>query len=713
MASPQVRTVEYDLSQRVPSYPGMYGLIIGNFDKGPIGVRTFISNINQSEIVLGKPAVGSDIAYYGMHSFLSKSKRLWAVRVADNPLYGGVRIGAQWNTLLGTGDGAEDTFTGTVTFGRCHPGTMEVYVDVSKVGYDDGTGEIDGTGLEASTINYETGAVEVVFTVPPPVGAKVYAVWGFENESFTTGIADPSLYSFTERQSQQTLAHTLKVYEDKLVPDLLLAPTVAPTGASDATVVVYDGVTPIAWAGLNGALTAVTAQLDTGVGVTNEVDYPNGEIRFTLASGFTPTGVISAKYYSTKSDVFIMTGDNPGAWTNNIYTVISRTVNETNTFEVTVYERNVRNIDTILERYVLSREYKKDGFERQMYLEERVNDKSYYIRFKDNPYIGDTEALPNDSMAHNSLTSHLPHRLGGGTAGSTPSVASYITALKKFNNKEDVKVDIIIDSLSDVNYQLEIVKLCDRDFGGRADCYGVLYVPYEIESSNNYVNDIINYRKYDLNISSSFAGLYSGHVKIYDSYNGRQLWIPNAGFVAAAFSYTADQFEPWFPAAGWRRGMLPVLDLNRRFTLGERDALYDNDVNVMRFRPGKGIAIWGQKTLYGRPSALDRANVRWLLIVVENAIEEFLEEYEFELNDDLTRALVRSAVYDYLASIRNRRGLYDFDVVCDTTNNSPEQIDNYVMNVDYYLQPVKAAEYIYGRAVITRTGVDFADVRIQ
>ena len=133
----------------------------------------------------------------------------------------------------------------------------------------------------------------------------------------------------------------------------------------------------------------------------------------------------------------------------------------------------------------------------------------------------------------------------------------------------------------------------------------------------------------------------------------------------------------------------------------------------MLFRSGKGIAIWGQKTLYGRPSALDRANVRWLLIVVENAIEEFLEEYEFEINDEISRALVRSAVYDYLASIKSRRGLYDFDVVCDYTNNSPEQIDNYIMNVDYYLQPVKAAEYLYGRAVITRTGVDFLDVRIQ
>lgn len=713
MASPQVRTIEYDLSQRVPTFAGMYGLIIGNFDKGPVGVRTFISSLQQADVVLGKPSVGSDIAYYNMHSFLTKSKRLWAVRVADNALYGGVRIGAQWNTQLGVGTGSLKDFSGTVTFSRCMPGTVEVYVDAAKVGYDDGNGHINGVNMTGSTIDYTSGAIDLTFVTAPPKGSIVYAVWGLENQSLSAGLEDISAFEFTDRQLSLKLAHSNEVYTDKLVPDFLVPPSATVNSVADATVAIYDGTTAIAYADLNGGLLGINGELDTGVGVTNTVNYVTGEIQFTLDSGYTPTSDLTAIYFSYKADLFIIGGDNPGAWTDDIYVVVSRTVNTANTFDITVYERSNRGIDSILERYTLSREFKKDGFERQMNLEERVNGKSYYIRFKDNPYIGPTEALPNDSLAHNNLTQHAPHNLAGGYAGSAPSVATYINALRTFNNKEDVKVDIIIDSLSDTNYQLEILKLCDRDFGGRADCYGILYVPFEIEASNNYVNDIINYRKYDLNISSSFGGLYSGHVKIYDVYNGRELWIPNAGFVAAAFSYTADQYEPWFPAAGWRRGMLPVLDINRRYTLGERDALYDNDINVMRFRPGKGIAIWGQKTLYGRPSALDRANVRWLLIVVENAIEEFLEEYEFELNDEITRALIRSAVHDYLSSIKSRRGLYDFDVVCDQTNNSPEQIDNYILNLDYYLQPVKAAEYLYGRAVITRTGVDFTEVRIQ
>ena len=207
--------------------------------------------------------------------------------------------------------------------------------------------------------------------------------------------------------------------------------------------------------------------------------------------------------------------------------------------------------------------------------------------------------------------------------------------------------------------------------------------------------------------------MYCGHVKIYDTYNGRFIWLAPSGFVAAAFSYTADQYEAWLPAAGWRRGLLSVLDVYRKFTKGERDILYDNGINAMRFRPGKGIAIWGQKTLYGTASALDRANVRWLLIVTENAVEEFLEDFIFELNVALTRKQAQMAVASYFESIKNRDGVYEYSIVCDESNNSPEEIDNYKMNLDVYVQPTKAAEYLTQRVIITRTGVDFGEIAIS
>jgi hypothetical protein len=351
--------------------------------------------------------------------------------------------------------------------------------------------------------------------------------------------------------------------------------------------------------------------------------------------------------------------------------------------------------------------------ERQMYLEERVNGNSYYIRFADNPYIEATEALPNDSLMHNNLLASVLTQLASGDAGTAPSVSDYTTALQTFNNKEDVKVDIIIDSLGDYSYGIEVAKLCDREQGGRGDCYGALHTPFYLEESNNFVTDLVNYRKYTMNLVSSCVGLYTGHVKIQDNYNGRELWIPPTGFVASVFSYTADQYEPWLPAFGWRRGVLPVIDVYRRFSEGQRDVLYDNDINVIRFKPGKGIAVWGQKTMYGKATALDRANVRWLLIVIENAIEAYNEDnYIAELNTSRTRALCKNGIVAYLTNIKLREGLYDFDVVVDETNNTPQEIDNYIMNVDYYVQPTKAIEYIRGRAIITRTGVNFENVRI-
>lgn len=713
MASPQVRTVEYDLSQRVPAYPGMYGLVVGAFDRGPVGVRSMVTGGNNFDTIYGKPKVGSDIAYYLAHTFLSKSRRMWAVRVAaTDALYGGVSVGAKFTVPLGIGNGVETTFSGVLPFSRCHPASVSIYMDNRKVGYDNGSGTVTGTEIATGSVTYHNGQVTVQFNSPIPNNAAIFALWGFDTVGLNPGILDPIDYDFDSRVLTQVVHNTAgTTYVDKLVPNPIVAPASAVSSPIESTVRLYDGATLLAYADELGALIDTGAYLDGSASQT--FDYATGQLNLTLNSAYTLTAPVHAEYRSYKSEALIVTGDNPGSWTDDYFVMIDDIDPLNNSFTIAVYELDERGVKLKVDSYSVSRDHKKDGFEKQMYVEDKINGRSYYIRTRDNTYLDPQEALPSDSINHTSLTSRQIHQLSGGSKGSAVSVAHYINVLKTFNNKEDVKVDIIVDTLGDRNYQLEIAKLCDRELGGRGDCYGVAYVPFELEASNNYVNDMVNYRRYDLNVTTSFMGLYAGHVKIYDGYNGRDLWIPCSGFVAAAFSFTADQFEPWFPAAGWRRGVLPVLDIYRRFSLGDRDVMYDNDINAMRFRPGKGIAIWGQKTLYGRPTALDRANVRWLLIVVENAIEEFLEEYEFELNDSHTRSLARSAVHDYLGSIKNRRGVYDFDVVCDDTNNSAEQIDQYVMNLDYYLQPAKAAEFIYGRAVITRTGIDFKDVRIQ
>lgn len=717
MASAQVRTVEIDLSQRVQSYLGMYGLLIGAFEKGPVGKRTFIDSSQKMDKVCGKPTIGSDIAYFIAHTFLSKSKRLWLIRIADGAVYGGMRVGASYNVPVGFGDGVSKSFSGVLPFARCHPGTVDIYLDKTKVGYDDTRGKLVGNKIisSMSTVNYATGEVVITFSLPIPSNSVLYARWGLTNQPLSKGMVDPESYMFDDRVvTQEIIALDAVTYHDTLVPDNLVPPTDTVLDYTKSSVVIYDGVNVVAFADHSGIIqnNGPIQHLDTTY--QNVIEYASGIVDFKLDASYTPASPLVATFVSYKADALLIVGDNPGAWTDK-YSVLIDLINPANnSFEITVFEKDQRGVQNRVDGpYTLSRDHGIDGMNRQMYVEDRVNNNSYYIRIIDNFALSPTECIIQDSLEHTNITARVLTQLAGGTAGTTPSVASYINALRLFNNKDDIKIDIIMDTLGDRNYQLEIAKLCDRDMGGRGDCYGILYTPFYLEESNNYIEDLLTYRKYALNIYSSFVGLYTGHVQIYDGYTGRNIWIPNSGFVGAAFAYTADQFEPWFAAAGWRRGVLPVLDVYRRFTLPERDALADNDINPMRFRAGKGIAIWGQKTMLNIGSALDRANVRWLLIVIEAAIEEYLDNYEFEINDDLTRTLVRTTVFSYLDGVRLRRGLYAFEVICDKSNNTAEQIDALEMNLDFYVQPTRTAEQITSRAIITQTGVNFSSVKIN
>jgi hypothetical protein len=730
MASPQIFTVEYDLSQIVAEFEGMTGVIIGNFDKGDTGERLFVSRQTQADNILGRPGPNSDQAYYILYSYLTKSQRCWVVRVVSNAKYGGIVLGSCFNSSLGTADGLTATFTGTLPYERAIPGTVEIWIDKEKKGYDiASTGMFNGTTITSGSVVHETGVVTVTFDDDylPPSGAIVYARWGFEALSFDDidGLSadvlnDPTEYDWQSREIEMELAaaDTTGVYTDVLPPYPVTSPIDEVTVVGESTVVIYDGTTAIAYADEESLFVDTGSYLDAGA--TNTINYSTGAIQFTLDATYTPASDLTAKYYSSLSDCAVVYADSVGGWSDNFGITIRDIDIPNNTWNIQGWERIVLNGITDIESvpgdyWQVSREEKVDGFNRALYLEDRINENSYNIMVMDNPTI-----LMEDTVGSMSTMSHLAlGRLStdlvwmtGGDDGSSVAASAYVSALDMFSNKEDIGIDLVVDTLGHPTYQTGIANICDRTRGGRGDCYGVLYTPFSCELATNYIGNLLEYVKYTLNLNTSFCGIYTGHVKISDTYNGRDIWIPPVGFVAAAFSYTADQFDPWWAAAGWRRGVLPVMDVYRKFTLGERDELYDDNINVMRFKPGKGIAIWGQRTLYGINSALRSANVRWLLIVIEKALEEFLESYIFELNDDKTRALIVSAIMSYLETIKLRRGVYAYDVVCDESNNSPNEIDNNRLNVDTYLQPTRVAEKIYNRVVITRTGVDFADVRI-
>ena len=729
MASPQARIIEIDQSYRLSKYMGAYGLIIGNFDKGPTDDRILITDGQMADTVLGRPRVGSDDAYYILYGFLEKSRKAWVRRVVGaGALYGGVNIPAAYLTQLGTGDGITTTFTGTLDPGRLpENAVIEVFVGNSKWGYGVGahgstTITIDGTYINnaVSQVDVTNGNITITFDSPLPSGAVLRVRWASTVQtSWVTGQANPDTYNFIYpndtfdatqlgNYEHYELQHVAGVYNDIVVPAPLYAPaTVA--NENESSVLIVDGSTVIAYADATGTLVDVGGgHIDTTQ--PHQVSFVDGTITFTLDGAYTPASPLQVYYKTVSAWCCAIYGDNVGSWASDYAPTIYKIDFTQGYCYLGLRERQGGRWLLIQQNITISRDPALvDGNGYLTYIEDRLNGNSYYMRAVDNPDVNQA-VLPFLSIQANTINDPLITPMMGGDNGAAPTVADYITALQSFDNPEDVQIDLVIDTLGEVDYQQAIIDFCDPDLGGRGDCYGILYVPFDVEQSNNYVNDAIDYRNYQLNRSSSWAGLYFGFVEIYDTYNGRVIYIPPSGHVAAVFSYTFDISEPWFAAAGWRRGRLPVRDLYRRLRVGERDAMYDNDINCMRFKPGRGIAVWGQKTLYGIASSLDRANVRWLLITVRKSLKDILDEFEFEFNDTYTRRMLKSIVDGAMESIKTRRGVYDYYTVCDESNNPPEVIDNNEMYIDLYVKPEKVAEYLYGRIIVTRTGVNFSDV---
>lgn len=216
-------------------------------------------------------------------------------------------------------------------------------------------------------------------------------------------------------------------------------------------------------------------------------------------------------------------------------------------------------------------------------------------------------------------------------------------------------------------------------------------------------------------INSSFGALYFPHLKIFDQFNGTEIFIPPSGHVASVFARTAQVAETWFAPAGLRRGrLLTALDTEVDLTQGERDLLYGlgNAVNPIVNFPQDGITVFGQRTLQRTQSALDRVNVRMLLIFIRKNLVQLLRNFIFEPNDSITRSQVESIVNSFLADIQARRGLTGFNTVVDESNNTPERIDRNELHVSVFLKPTRAIEFVVLNLVILRTEQSFASEEV-
>ena len=212
-------------------------------------------------------------------------------------------------------------------------------------------------------------------------------------------------------------------------------------------------------------------------------------------------------------------------------------------------------------------------------------------------------------------------------------------------------------------------------------------------------------------LNTSYATTYATWSKVYDKVLDDQVWAPFSGTAAQLMANTDSNFQPWFAPAGFTRGRVTgVNDIAIYPKQKQRDQLYKVSVNPVAFFPGDGFVVFGQKTLQAAPTAFDRINVRRLFLNLEKATRRTVKYFVFEPNTLLTRTRVINTLTPIFENARNTEGLYDYLIVCDERNNTPDVIDQNELVVDIYLKPVRAAEFILVNFYATRTGADFSEL---
>tara|TARA_R100000030_G_scaffold31777_1_gene23335 strand:- start:5599 stop:7800 length:2202 start_codon:yes stop_codon:yes gene_type:complete len=315
---------------------------------------------------------------------------------------------------------------------------------------------------------------------------------------------------------------------------------------------------------------------------------------------------------------------------------------------------------------------------------------------------------------------NVTYSIGGGVdytaaGGMTAELSDQITAYNYFRNKDEEEVDYLImgPGMSQEGESKAKAARLISIAGERKDCVAVIS-PHRGNivgqtNSTTMTNNVLGF--FNSLPSSSYAIFDSGYKYMFDRFNNEFRYVPCNADIAGLMVRTNINFYPWFSPAGQQRGILnDAIKLTYNPTQAERDQLYKARINPVIFQKGQGILLFGDKTGLGYASAFDRINVRRLFLTVEQALENAAKSQLFEFNDEITRANFINIVEPYLRDVQSKRGLFDFLVICDETNNTPDVIDNNEFRADIFLKPTKSINFVSLTFVATRTGVSFEEV---
>ena len=338
-----------------------------------------------------------------------------------------------------------------------------------------------------------------------------------------------------------------------------------------------------------------------------------------------------------------------------------------------------------------------------------ILNKSKYVYWMDHNAGGSNWGSAASGVTFTAVTTPITTSLQSGSDGSAITNAQKKTAYEKFLDSETVDVGLIIAGPGDSTHVDNVISIAED----RKDA--VAFVSPErtdvvnVANANTQTSNVVGF--YNSIRSSSYVVFDSGYKYQYDRYNDVYRFVPLNGDIAGLSARTDLVADSWYSPAGFNRGIIRgavKLAFNPNKT--QRDDLYRNRVNAVVTFPGQGTVLFGDKTGLSAPSAFDRINVRRLFIVLEKAISTASKFQLFEFNDEFTRANFRNIVEPFLREVQGRRGITDFLVVCDETNNTGEVIDRNEFIAEIFVKPARSINFITLQFVATRTGVSFEEV---
>lgn len=386
-------------------------------------------------------------------------------------------------------------------------------------------------------------------------------------------------------------------------------------------------------------------------------------------------------------EIHIVVVDEDGAWTGVSNTVLEK-------FSYVSQASGAKNADGSTNYYV-----------------DVLNQQSKYIWWLDHPV--EYAAAGSAGTATFTYTAAVVNfSLANGVDAATTTPGDIKSGYDLFADSTAVDVNLLIgpvlpsvllDATDVANYILGIAT-------ARQDCIATIS-PYVAATVGNADPKAAVLAFADTLTGTSYGVVDSTSVKMYDKYNDNYVNIPCSGHVAGLCARTDASADPWFSPAGLTRGqLLGVTRLAFNPTQSQRDDLYKKRVNPIVAFPGEGTVLFGDRTLLAKPSAFDRVNVRRLFIVLEKAISIAARSQLFEFNDEFTRAMFRNMVEPFLRDVKGRRGVTEFKVVCDDTNNTADIIDSNQFVGDIYIKPNRSINFITLNFIATRSGVQFNEI---